>query len=172
MMLTATPARDEVLLDLAAEFSRRFGQVQVVGRSMIPTIYPDDVLTIELVHDAQYGDVVLYVRDGRFCVHRVTRKWQERGKTIFVTQGDALAKEDLPFEDSQLLGRVTSVARFGRPVSFAQTGRPLMTLLRWAVRRSGTVASSLLRRHSLRTRLLRGSRGEVENRGQNLLEGV
>src|ERR1700680_2197482 len=89
------PSRQHVQFDLAAEVLRRFGEVQIVelGRSMIPSIYPGDLLTIRSAEKnaARRGDVVLHLRAGRFCVHRVTRTWQERGRLMFATWGDAAA---------------------------------------------------------------------------------
>src|ERR1700687_1464712 len=83
--------RQHVHLDLAADVLRRFGQVQIVelGRSMIPAIYPADLLTIRSgeKNAARCGDVVLHLRAGRFCVHRVTRTWQESGRLMFMTWG-------------------------------------------------------------------------------------
>jgi hypothetical protein len=101
----------EVRLNLAADVLHRFGDVRFVahGISMIPSIYPGDLLTVrsESIADARCGEIVMFLLSGRFFVHRVTRKWPERNRIVFATRGDALSQEDPSVDGSQLLGRVT-----------------------------------------------------------------
>jgi signal peptidase I len=173
-LMAAPKTREEVPLDLAAEVLHRFGEVRIVelGRSMIPSIYPGDLLTIRSVQpsNARCGDIVLHLRAGRFCVHRVTRQWQERGRLMFVTWGDAAARQDPPFEENLLLGRVTAIVRRGRPVKFPQMDTLGMKLLRRTVRKSEAAATDLLRWHLLLTRILGGTHLAFENGGEKLLE--
>jgi hypothetical protein len=168
------PSREHVQLDLAAEVLRRFGEVRIVelGRSMIPSIYPGDLLTIRSGEKsaARCGDIVLHLRAGRFCLHRVTRTWQERGRLMFATWGDAAAQQDPPFDEDQFLGRVTTIVRHGKPVEFAQMDTLRMKLLRRAVRKSEAAATGLLRWHLLRTRILGGTQAAFEHRSQKPLE--
>ena len=174
-MPTAVPtSRQHVQLDLAAEVLSRFGEVRIVelGSSMIPSIYPGDILTIrsEPKHAARCGDIVLHLRERRFCVHRVTHTWQEGGCLMFATWGDAAARQDPPFDKNQLLGRVTAIFRRGRQVDFAQVDTLRRKLLRSAVRRSGALATALLRWHLLQTRIFRGSPTAVGHRSEQFLE--
>jgi signal peptidase I len=161
-------SRQYVQLDLAAEVLRRFGEVQIVemGRSMIPSIYPGDLLTIRSGEKSavRCGDIVLHLRAGRFCVHRVTRTWQESGTLMFATWGDAAVQQDPPFDENQLLGRVTAVVRRGKPVEFAQKDTLRMKALRHSVRKSQAFATFLLRWHLLHTRILRGALPAFEHR--------
>jgi signal peptidase I len=170
------PSRQHIQLDLAAEVLRRFGEVQIVelGRSMIPSIYPGDVLTIraEQRSAARCGDIVLHLREGRFCVHRVTRTWQERGRLMFATWGDAAARQDPPFDENQLLGRVTAIIRRGIPVQFEQMDTLRMRFLRRAVRKSEAAATALLRWHLLRTRIFGGTPATFEHRSERFLESL
>src|SRR5262249_17680919 len=115
-------------LDLAAEVLHRFGEVRFVahGSSMIPSIYPGDLLTVrsDSPADPRRGEIVFFLLGGRPFVHRVMRKWPERNRIAFATRGDALPKEDPSVDASQLLGRVTSILRRGKPVAIvAKPGR-------------------------------------------------
>jgi signal peptidase I len=167
-------SRQDVQLDLAAEVLSRFGEVRLVelGRSMIPTIYPGDILTIrsEPKNGARCGDIVLHLRAGRFCVHRVTQTWQQSARFMFTTWGDAAARPDPPFDENQLLGRVTAIVRRGRQVDFAQMETLRKKLLRRAVRKSEVAATLLLRWHLFRTRIFGGAPTAFEHRTEQFLE--
>jgi signal peptidase I len=167
-------SRQHVQLDLAAEVLSRFGEVRIVelGRSMIPSIYPGDLLTIrsEQKNAARSGDIVLHLRAGCFCVHRVTRTWREGGRLMFATWGDAAARQDPPFDENQLLGRVTAVVRRGRQVDFAQMDTLRKNLLRRVVRKSEAAATFLLRWHLLRTRIFGGAPTAFVHRTEQFLE--
>jgi hypothetical protein len=158
----ALPSKHAARLDLAAEVLHRFGEVRFVaqGSSMIPSIYPGDLVTVrsESIAGVCCGEIVLFLLGGCFFVHRVTRKWLERDRVVFATRGDALSKEDPSVDGTQLLGRVTSILRRGKPVKFAARLRPWMKVARWAVRNSETFARTLLAAHLLRTRILGGGR--------------
>ncbi len=170
----APPSSDKVRLDLAAEVLRRFGEVRFVARgsSMIPSIYPGDVLTVRSqgIAEARHGHIVLALREGRFWAHRLIRKWRQGNRFLLATRGDALPEEDPSLDESQVLGRVTSIVRYGKPVEFARVDDFSTKLLRWAVRNSNALAKALLRRHSLRLRLLGGSHEPYENPGTPVLE--
>jgi Peptidase S24-like len=156
----ALESKQEARLDLAAEVLHRFGEVRFVahGSSMIPSIYPGDLLTVrsESIAEARTGEIVLFLLGGRFFVHRVMRKWPDRNRIVFATRGDALTQEDPSVDGTQLLGRVTSILRRGRRVKFAS---PWTKFLRWGVRNSPTFAKTLLAAHLLRSRIL-GSRAQ------------
>jgi hypothetical protein len=156
----ALPTQHEARLDLAAEVLHRFGEVRFVahGSSMIPFIYPGDLLTVrsESVADTRTGEVVLFLLGGRFFVHRVMRKWPERNRVVFATRGDALIQEDPSVDGSQLLGRVTSIIRHGKPVRIANRVSPWRKGLQWGVQNSTTFAKTLLATHLLRTRMFGG----------------
>jgi hypothetical protein len=164
----------EVRLNLAADVLHRFGEVRFVahGSSMIPSIYPGDLLTVrsESIADARCGEIVLFLLSGRFFVHRVMRKWPERNRIVFATRGDALTQEDPSVDASQLLGRVTSILRYGKPVKFATHLDPWTKFLRWGVRTSDTFAKALLAAHLLRARILRGTRQPAATSGKQLQE--
>jgi Peptidase S24-like len=153
--------KQDARLDLAAEVLHRFGEVRFVaqGSSMIPSIYPGDLLTVrsESIAGARCGEIVLLLLGGRFFVHRVIRKLPDRNRTVFATRGDALAQEDPSVDSTQLLGRVTAILRHGKTIKCAVDLNPLNKFLRWAVRNSETFARTLLAAHLLRCRILGGS---------------
>jgi hypothetical protein len=164
----------EVRLNLAADVLHRFGEVRFVahGSSMIPSIYPGDLLTVrsESIADARCGEIVLFLLSGRFFVHRVMRKWPERNHIVFATRGDALTQEDPSVDGSQLLGRVTSILRHGKQVKLATRLNPWTKFLRWGVRTSDTFAKILLAAHLLRTRILGSTRQPAATSGKQLQE--
>jgi Peptidase S24-like len=168
-------SKQEARLNLAAEVLHRFGEVRFVahGSSMIPSIYPGDLLTVrsESVANARSGEIVLFLLGGRFFVHRVMRKWPERNRVVFATRGDALIQEDPSVDGTQLLGRVTSISRHGKPVKFASRANSWTTLLRWGVRNSATFAKTLLAAHLLRSRIFgRSIKESTGNPGEQLQE--
>jgi hypothetical protein len=139
---------------------------------MIPSIYPGDLLTVRArsIDDVRQGQIVLCLREGRFYAHRVLRKWREDNRLLLATRGDALRYEDPSFDESQLLGCVTSVIRYGKPIDIAGIGGPWTRLLRLGVRNSTLLAGALLRLHSLRTRFQRPSSDLVGCASPQLLE--
>jgi peptidase S24-like protein len=157
---SATPlatTMHDTRLDLAAEVLHRFGEVRFIahGSSMIPSIYPGDLLTVrsDAATEARRGEIVFFLLGGRPFVHRVTRKWPERNRIAFATRGDALAKEDPSVDASQLLGRVTAIQRRGRFVTIVSKPGPFTRTHRWAVRNSLAYTRLLLAVHALRMRL-------------------
>src|SRR5262249_21700993 len=175
-MLFSKPARSssDARLDLATEVLRRFGEVRFVARgcSMIPSIYPGDLLTVrsQRIHHPRHGQIVLCLREGRFWAHRVIRKWRDGNRLLFATRGDALSKDDPCLDESHFLGGVTSIVRYGKPVQVAHIVGPWMKLLRLGVRHSNVLARTLLSRHALRMRLLGHSTELLSAPGAQVLE--
>jgi hypothetical protein len=162
-------------LDLAAEVLDRFGEVRFVahGSSMIPSIYPGDLLTVrsERVPDARLGEIVFFLLGGRPYVHRVTRKWPERNRVVFATRGDALSKEDPSIDASQLLGRVIQIQRRGKSVAIVVKPRPFTRAYRWAIRSSLTFSRLVLAFHALRMRLAGRSADFSDRAASDHLQG-
>jgi hypothetical protein len=87
----------------------------------------------------------------------VDRKMAADEPIQLITRGDALDKNDPPFSESELLGRVTTVLRRGKRIELGRHPAAGQRLLRWVVQRWGGSVKWLLRWHSLRARLLRNS---------------
>jgi hypothetical protein len=103
---------------LAQQLLIKSGRVQIraLGLSMLPCIWPGDVLTIQRVEtrtdtaqtvDINNGDVVAVKRNDRWVVHRVTA----RSATHVVTRGDCVLENDSPVHIEDLIGKVVLVTR-------------------------------------------------------------
>jgi len=154
----ANHRHEEIVVNLAGEILRSFGEIRSVvrGASMIPTIFPGDVVVVhrEEARTARPGDVMLFFREGFFCAHRLMDKAQEGGSIRLIARGDALGKDDPPFAEKELLGRVTAVIRRGRRIELDETHvAPTHRFLRWIVQRHGGSVKWLLRWRSLCARL-------------------
>src|SRR6202451_4853522 len=114
-MLT-TEIRENHKLDLAAEVLRSGGSIrmQALGTSMLPSIWPGDVLRIEnkVGEEAVPGDIVLVARDRRFFIHRLIEKHNSQ----WITRGDSLPQNDAPVAEGQVLGKVSAIHRRGRGI--------------------------------------------------------
>src|SRR6266404_4332472 len=106
--------------DLAADAIRRFGtlRLRVNGFSMLPSMWPGDVVCVSGVDRDAYGpgDVVLYSRNGLLFVHRVV----EMSGGAVVTRGDSMLDADTPVAVSDVLGRVEAIERGGSRVAMAE----------------------------------------------------
>lgn len=120
-METPFDALDLSKNELAAQALRCFGalRLRVTGSSMLPAVRPDDVLRIRhcRIDEAGPGDIVLYIRQRRLFAHRVI----SRCGALLVTQGDGLAKADVPVTTYELLGKVTRVTRRGKTLRHEST---------------------------------------------------
>src|ERR1039458_9326454 len=71
-------ARATVACELAAEVLRSSGSLRLraIGASMLPAIWPGDVLTVQRrdAENAQPGDIVLFARGGALVAHRVVER--------------------------------------------------------------------------------------------------
>ena len=150
--------------DLASEVLQRFGQLRlrVTGASMLPAIWPGDVVTIRSsrLSDVSPGDLVLFHRDRRFFVHRVL---EVCGNSL-LTRGDSVLGPDPPVSPDELLGRVISITGAGATRTPSQLG-PVGYVVALAARHSTLVCNMLLRLHAWYRQILRtvpvGSRPEA-----------
>jgi hypothetical protein len=153
-------AREESKRSLAAEVLQSGGRIQlrVTGASMLPSLWPGDLLTIQSNHldQVEPGDVVLYIREERFFVHRAVGKSDSNAddqQQFLIARGDSLPKIDPPVPPAQLLGKVTRIERDG--LFFAP---PKLSLLRLIFART-VCYSDLLRRFVLRLNARRNNSG-------------
>jgi hypothetical protein len=139
---------------LAAKALRSFGslRLQVTGLSMIPSVWPGDLVLIRQKEIGQIvpGDIVLFARGGRLIAHRVVCEAGDHETMRLITRGDSLLKEDSAITRVELLGKVCSVFSAGEWIEPRQRlsfGARLMAKL---VSRSGRVAWVLVRFRALR----------------------
>ncbi len=136
--------RSELKGDLFLEVLKSSGQARlaVTGASMLPSIWPGDILEVrrQRVAEISPGDVVLFARHGAFAAHRVVQKVEGPERMLLITRGDALKSPDAPVWADEVLGRVTAILRRGRRLE------PRLT--RW-----GRLGSWVLSRSDLCTKL-------------------
>ncbi len=117
---------------LFVDVLRQFGtaRLAVTGSSMLPTVWPGDILVVERQHSDQLqrGQVILCLRDGELVAHRMVRRSGE----LLVTRGDSLLHNDRPFQAENVVGQVISILRNGRRLSPEQSAwqRALSSILR------------------------------------------
>jgi hypothetical protein len=113
--------RSALCCELVAEVVRSFGgaRLKVSGASMLPAVWPGDVITVRPRHIAalEPGQVVLYRRKGMLAAHRITCI---RGG-LLTTRGDSLRHDDPPVGESDLVGQVVCLERNGRCLKLKQS---------------------------------------------------
>jgi signal peptidase I len=131
-----------------------FVSIAATGTSMLPGIWPGDLLRIELAVPAAVipGDIVLFQRDDRLFIHRVQQVRSEAGGIWLTTRGDSLTYSDPPFTESALLGRVTTITRHGREIA-VPARIPLMDRLISCLFRRPLLHPALQRMHAYRRRV-------------------
>jgi hypothetical protein len=109
---------ERVLLsaEIAAESLRVSGRLRlrVRGESMLPTLWPGDVVEIASCSEADVrpGEIVLALRDGRFFLHRLIARSAADG---FLLRGDSMPEDDPEFSIGALIGRLVSCPRAALP---------------------------------------------------------
>jgi hypothetical protein len=155
-------AREQRRCSLAAEGLQSSGKLKLraTGASMLPTLWPGDLLTIQYNNfdQVEQGDVVLFLREGRFFIHRVLSKTRLENEFL-VTRGDCMPQTDPPVRPGELLGKVTKIQRDGWfPAPTLKLGR-FRRIFAWALCRC-----NLLRRIVMR---LGAHRSSSRSRFQN-----
>ncbi len=140
MLADAISPLDRSKVALFGDVLHRFGEatVKVIGSSMLPSIWPGDVLTIRrrLASEIRTGEIAVFTRHDRLFAHRVV----DHAGPHLVTQGDAMPSPDAPVSDTELLGIVRSLSRDGRsrkvPADPSGLGRLMAALARRSSRAS------------------------------------
>ncbi len=145
--------RTGVVSELLAEALRRRHAIRIraQGTSMLPAIWPGDVLTVAPGAGSapQIGEIALTTANGRMLAHRVVGRIGQGGALMIVTRGDALASVDPPVGGGSILGIV--VARNGQPVE--RFTRPQGNLFVSLLARSGVLLRFALALRSFARRL-------------------
>lgn len=147
-----TEAREIPKLDLAAEILRSNGAIrlQALGTSMLPSIWPGDILSIESWPRDEIvpGDIVLVTRDGRFFIHRLIEKRESR----WITRGDSLTQNDPQVAETQVLGKVSAIQRRRRSIAPCPRVKLVVRLVSWTLCHLNSARNIALRIHSIRQR--------------------
>ena len=153
--------RSALVADVLRRSDRLRVRLRVHGESMLPTLWPGDVVEIEScsVEDVQPGDIVLALRDDRLVLHRLVAPCTPNG---FLLRGDSVPGPDPQFSPEALLGRLVRHADEGRTVS----ARPGFAVTWFGVKWSRAVGvlfcyCSVARRLALKLR----SRRKASQRG-------
>jgi hypothetical protein len=122
---------DSAKCDLAAEILRESGSLRLRawGSSMLPSIWPGDILNIQRRELKQIaaGETAVFFPGSRMTAHRVV----SHHCTFLVTQGDSVPQPDAPVTAENLLGVVVSIERGGK--LFAPALRPGLVARRTSV---------------------------------------
>ena len=143
-----TEAGDDHKLELATEVltSGHTLRLRVFGTSMLPSIWPGDILSVEPKpeHEIVAGDIVLVARRNRFFIHRLI----EKPDSLWITRGDSLPHRDDPVNSSEVLGRVSLIHKKNRTI-VPNRRRPLFNrALAWMLCHSDIFRTVALRLHS------------------------
>jgi signal peptidase I len=148
--------RRAVCCELVSDVARAAGEVRVkvTGTSMLPAVWPGDVVTARHCDpaDLKAGDIVLHYREGKLTVHRV----KHISSDSLITRGDSVPSDDPAVSPAEILGKVVSILRRDRPISLEQSFGQNMVAL--ALRRSNFCLRVML---AVRVRLRRWTGLEV-----------
>lgn len=80
-------------------------RLRVHGESMLPTLWPGEVVEIEgcSLEEVRPGEIVLARRDGRLFLHRLVAPCAPNG---FRLRGDSMPAADPPYPPEALLGKL------------------------------------------------------------------
>jgi hypothetical protein len=141
--------RENLKLGLTAEMLRHHGVVQLKawGSSMLPSIWPGDLLTIQSApcDEVVSGDIVLVMHGDRFLIHRLVERRQVQDCLSWITKGDSILHDDPPVGASELLGRVVEVKHGNRSFVPSRQLSRAHSMLAWMLCRWDCFRSLALR---------------------------
>ena len=156
-MRLSPPAFDDahaLKCEMAGEVLRSSGtlRLQVMGWSMLPSVWPGDTLVIERADSnaVSEGDIVLFGRNRRLFAHRVVAKAGQSGDSRVVTRGDAMPAPDSPVSADELLGKVSIILRNGKRIEPSRSLRLSERAVATLVRRSEIAAGVVVGVHGMR----------------------
>jgi peptidase S24-like protein len=142
-------SREDHKLQLAAEAlsAGHTIRLQAQGTSMLPSIWPGDVLSIERKPGREIvpGDIVLVAKQSRFFVHRLIEKHDAR----WITRGDSLPQNDELAPEVQVLGKVSLIHKKSRTTVPNPRPSPLSRALAWMLCEWDAFRNVALRIHSI-----------------------
>jgi hypothetical protein len=120
---------------------------------MVPALWPGDELIVRALGLAEpsRGDLILFVRDGRLCTHRLIGQVDDSGAPRLITRGDAAVESDPPIAASEILGTVASISRGGREIPLCSSSAH--NLLSFGIRHSDFIRRVVLKVHAIRHHL-------------------
>lgn len=144
------PIPDQCKIELAAELLRKGEAIQLKahGTSMLPAIWPGDVLTIEHRSDMSIavGEIVVSAIDDRIFIHRLLRR--DLASEEWITRGDCLEHDDPAIREAQIIGRVIEIRRYHRAFAPHQRCSLFAKAQSLILRRSDLIRGIALRVHA------------------------
>ncbi len=142
---------------LVLEVLKSYGRVRIraFGTSMLPAIWPGDVLGIERTGEGEIrdGDIALFQRRGHLFAHRVLVVRGSGEQLVLLAQGDSIPYADPPFLASELLGRVQVVVRAGNKIPLERRPGVFSHIASWLFRQPDPVRRISLAMHARYRRL-------------------
>ncbi len=104
-------------------------RLRVHGESMLPTLWPGDVVEVEgcSLEDVRPGEIVLARREERLFLHRLVAPCTPNG---FLLRGDSVSRSDL-FPSEALLGRLVRRIDCPAPQGAPDFGEVAVSLKRY-----------------------------------------
>ena len=148
---------DSLGCELAGEVVRKFGRVRirVTGTSMIPAVWPGDVVVVERreVAGMGRGEIAVALREEGLVAHRVVSPsdadaMSDGSARNLITRGDALLRADAPLREEELLGAVIAIERGHGTIEPQRELGFAGQLLAALAQRSNFAANLLVRLHT------------------------
>ncbi len=98
------------------EAIKKYGRFRFIvkGISMFPLLLDGDEAIIEKVNPnrLRVGDIAMYIRKNIMIVHRIIKIYKtDKGRRLFIFQGDNLNYSDAPVWEEEIGGRVEKIIR-------------------------------------------------------------
>ena len=167
-MMQNSPNRRDVYrvgCEIVADSMRSGREVRILvtGGSMLPSLWPGDIIVARGLDDAPPapGEVLLFLREGWLCAHRMVR-WLDN-ESALITCGDSANASDPPTPTSKILGRAVAIIRDGRELDPLHEPSRAQAIVSSAVRRSELLKRVVLKIHAMRHRSIAGAETECRS---------
>jgi hypothetical protein len=120
--------RSALVAEVLRRQSRLRVRLRVYGESMLPALWPGDVVEIEscALEELRPGEIVLALRDEGLVLHRLVADRRPKG---FVLRGDCILRPDPEYPADALLGRLVRGVR--GPQDIPQSARWARLAAEW-----------------------------------------
>jgi len=109
--LMILPIRELIPLIQASLSRHQLTRLTITGSSMVPFIFPNDVIILKRSRCYRLGDIVMFEYPQKsFAVHRIVRRSR---KGVWI-RGDVQYQQVGPVPETSILGRVISVQHKGK----------------------------------------------------------
>jgi signal peptidase I len=122
-------------------------QIRAFGVSMLPCLWPGDVLTIQSAHtaDLSVGEILIVKQNDGWVAHRIAAS----SATQLITRGDSVPENDPPIHLGYVIGKVVSVTRGSKEFVPKRLSRP-QRCLAWLLCHFGPFRNLMLNLHRAR----------------------